>query len=81
MTLSIYCVHAIFELWILFSFIILLFIRLIRDLDRSEELSPLTPGWYRESRKLSFGPWLVQRVSHLLLYYFLYTDMVTEVIF
>jgi hypothetical protein len=37
----------------------------------SEGFSPLAPGWHRESRELSFRPWLVQRVSHLLLYIFL----------
>jgi hypothetical protein len=36
----------------------------------SEGLSPLAPGWYRESRELSFGLKLVQRGSHLLLYFF-----------
>jgi hypothetical protein len=60
------CVGHI-ELWILFRFIILLFSRLIRDLDMSKGLSPLAPDWYRESRELSFNPRLVQRVSHFVI--------------
>jgi hypothetical protein len=49
---------------------IILFSRLIWDLGMSEGFSPLTPSWYRESREISFGPWLVQRGSNLLLYSF-----------
>jgi hypothetical protein len=58
------------RVWILLYFYIILFSHLIWDLGMSEGFSPLAPGWYRESRELSFGPWLVQRVSHL--YYIIF---------
>jgi hypothetical protein len=54
---------------ILFYYIIL-FSWLIWDLGMSEEISPLAPGWYRESQELSFDSWLVQRLTHL--YYILF---------
>jgi hypothetical protein len=60
-----------FELQILFCFIILLFIRFIRDLDMSNGLFSLAPGWYKESHEPSFDPWLVQRVSHFVIIFFL----------
>jgi hypothetical protein len=67
--LSVFNVSGHIRVWSLLYFIIL-FSRLIWDLDISEELFPLAPDWYRESREFSFGPWLVQRGSHLLLYLF-----------
>jgi hypothetical protein len=36
-----------------------------------EGFSHLTPDWYRESRELFFGLWLVQRVSHC--YYIIFS--------
>jgi hypothetical protein len=69
--LSVFNVGGHIWVWIIFYFYyIILFSRLIWDLGMYEGLSPLALGWYRESRELSFGPWLVQRVSRLLLYLF-----------
>jgi hypothetical protein len=46
-----------------------------RKSNMSKEFSLLAPGWNRENRELSFGSWLVQRGSHLLLYFILsFTD-------
>jgi hypothetical protein len=68
--LSVFSVGGHIRVWILLYFYIILFSRLIWDPGMSEGLSLLAPDWYRESRELSFGPWLVQRVSHL--YYILF---------
>jgi hypothetical protein len=64
---------VIFESGFYYVFIILFYLVGLFEISvYPNGLSPLAPSWYRESRKLSFGPWLIQRDSHLLLYSFWY---------
>jgi hypothetical protein len=74
--LLIFSVGDHIRVWILLCFYyIILFSRFIWDLSMPKGLYPLAPSWYRESRELSFSPWLVQRVFYLYYISFcLYTD-------
>jgi hypothetical protein len=74
--LSVFSVSGHIRVWIILCFIILFIYQAYLRSRYVRRDSPLAPSWYRENRELSFSPWLLQRVSNLLLYSFCHSRII-----